>query len=592
MLSRPEFVELRAEIHAQVDAVVALPGGAAWRAARNEIDGQPGEFTDRDGQAAVRVSAGVHSIVRTLSTGGSNEIPIALPSAPGRIETKLDGWQVSGLRDDGTAGEALHLVRVQQTGNAGGTGAAGGDAGIPPLARIERRLSLGSRWQVHTVIQRIDGGNRPQEVRVALLPGEAVTTPTIRVAGAFALVNLAPGTAAAFDSDLPTQGPITLQAGKEPGQLEVWNLEASTLWSVALGGTPPVLHVRNGLWSPQWRPWPGESARLTIKRPEGVPGSTLTIDAAQLRVTPGAQATDVRANATIRATLSGTHRFELPEGAKILGLKKDGRDLPAYTEGRNVPILIEPGVHEVELAWREDRGIQSAFHLPQLGLGASAVNASLETTLPADRWLLFTSGPTVGPVVLFWSILVVLVAVALLLARLVRSPLSSAAWIVLAVGAGQAGLYPALTRAGIHRRGECARALGRSARELEIRSHAGRVRALRRGCDRDALRSGAQRIAGPTLHARGRQRFDDMMLRWYQDRVAGITPAATIISLPLWVWRIAMLAWSVWLALTLVRIAGWTWQAFGRGGRWQTMRTPKPQAPQPTAPPEAPAPAA
>ena len=80
----------------------------------------------------------------------------------------------------------------------------------------------------------------------------------------------------------------------------------------------------------------------------------------------------------------------------------------------------------------------------------------------------------------------------------------------------------------------------------------------------------------------------DMFLRWYQDRAAGITPSATVVSLPLWVWRLAMLAWSVWLALTIVRIAGWTWQAFGSGGRWKKIRVqvPKAPAPEPDAPAE------
>jgi hypothetical protein len=61
----------------------------------------------------------------------------------------------------------------------------------------------------------------------------------------------------------------------------------------------------------------------------------------------------------------------------------------------------------------------------------------------------------------------------------------------------------------------------------------------------------------------------DRMLRWFQDRCSGLTPQATLVSVPLWVWRLAMLAWSVWLALTVVRIARWVWKAFSAGGRWQ-----------------------
>jgi hypothetical protein len=595
VLARPGLVELRAEIHAQVDAVIALPGGAAWREAHNEIDGRAGEFTDHgNGQIAVRTSAGVHTVVRTLSTGTSNEIAIRLPSAPGAIETRLDGWQISGLRDDGTAGESLNLVRTQHPSSGAPSAAASSDRGIPPLARIDRTLVLGSRWQVRTVIQRVDGGTRPQEVRVALLPNEAVTTPAVRVVDGVALVNVLPGAAAGFDSDLPTRSPITLQAGKEPGQFDVWNLEASNMWSVNLGGTPPVLHVRDGLWGPQWRPWPGESATLTIQRPEGVPGNTLTIDEVQVHVIPGAQESDTHATVAIRASLGGTHRFELPEGARILALKKDGRDLPAYSEGRNVPILVEPGAHRIALTWREPRGIRGAFHLPQLGLGASAVNATIETTVPEDRWLLLAWGPTMGPVVLFWSMLVVLVAVALVLARLVRSPLSSAGWIVLAVGAGQAGLVPALTVlafiAAVSARERWGQELTTwkfDLMQIVFALFAVAAVATLFGAVHNGL------LGRPSMLVVGNG-SSDTLLRWYQDRVTDTTPAATVLSLPLWVWRVAMLAWSVWLALTVVRVAGWTWQAFASGGRWKKARVPVPaaQAPEPEPPADGVAPAA
>ena len=594
--ARADRVELRVQIHAQVDAAVLLPGGPAWRTAHNEIDGHAGQFTDLgNGQAAAMVSAGVHTVVRSLAAADVNEIAIALPSAPGVIETRLDGWQISGLADDATAdatagstagrsagrsaGAALNLVRTRYAGSADHSQHAGADAGIAPLARIERTLALGSRWQLSTSIERVDSGGRPQEVRVALLPGEAVTTPTVRVAAGFAIVSVPAGASATFSSTIPATSAVTLTAGREPGQFEVWTLEASSMWTVAMEGTPPVLHVRDGLWSPQWRPWPGESATVSIRRPEGVPGDTLTIDEVQLQVSPAGQATDIRAQVAIRASLGGTHRLTLPEGARILGLKVDGRELPAYAEGSKVPVLIEPGAHRVELAWREDRGIGNFYRVPQLGLGATAVNASIQAGVPADRWLLLAMGPTMGPVVLFWSMLVVIVLVALAAARLVRSPLSTGAWVVLAIGAGQAGLVPALTVLAF---------IGAvSARERWGQTLTGwrfNLAQVGLACLAvvavatlfNAVHNGL--LGRPSMLVVGND-SSDQLLRWYQDRTTDSTPAARIVSLPLWVWRIAMLAWSVWLALTVVRIAGWVWHAFGAGGRWHKTQLRASKAP-------------
>jgi hypothetical protein len=49
------------------------------------------------------------------------------------------------------------------------------------------------------------------------------------------------------------------------------------------------------------------------------------------------------------------------------------------------------------------------------------------------------------------------------------------------------------------------------------------------------------------------------------------TPAAGVISLPLWTYRVAMLAWALWLAASLVRAVGWGWRAFGEGGFWRKL---------------------
>jgi hypothetical protein len=431
----------------------------------------------------------------------------------------------------------------------------------------------------------VDGGSRPQMVQVPLLAGEAVTSANVKVESGLALLTLAPGGQAGFTSDMEIRSPVLLQASKRSGQFEVWNVEATTLWSVKTDGIAPVLRVRDGLWTPQWRPWPGESAGLTLQRPEGVAGSTLTIDEAQVHAAPGEQATDTSATLVIRASLGGTHRLKLPVDAKLLTLKKDGRDLPVYTEADSVPIPIEPGTHRIELAWRQDRGIAASFAVPRLDLGSPAVNLSVTSSVPADRWLLLTWGPTTGPAVMFWSMLLVLVGLAVAGARLVASPLSVPAWIALAIGAGQAGLAPALTVLGFivataARERAGARLSGWKFNFAQVIYVIFAVAAV--ATMLAAVRNGL--LGRPSMMVQGNQ-SSDLMLRWFQDRSSGLSPQATLISVPLWVWRLAMLAWSVWISLTIVRIAKWVWVSSSAGGRWQKFnwRKVKP-APMPATP--------
>jgi len=43
-----------------------------------------------------------------------------------------------------------------------------------------------------------------------------------------------------------------------------------------------------------------------------------------------------------------------------------------------------------------------------------------------------------------------------------------------------------------------------------------------------------------------------------------------VISVPMLVYRGAMLAWSLWLALALLRWLKWGWGAFASGGLWRS----------------------
>ena len=61
-------------------------------------------------------------------------------------------------------------------------------------------------------------------------------------------------------------------------------------------------------------------------------------------------------------------------------------------------------------------------------------------------------------------------------------------------------------------------------------------------------------------------------LRWYQDRAAALLPQTWLLSVPLLVYRLAMLAWALWLALSLVRWLRWAWTCFSEGELWRGRR--------------------
>ena len=72
-------------------------------------------------------------------------------------------------------------------------------------------------------------------------------------------------------------------------------------------------------------------------------------------------------------------------------------------------------------------------------------------------------------------------------------------------------------------------------------------------------------------------------LSWFLDRTSDALPRAGVLSVSLWWYKIAMLAWALWLSFALTRWVRWAWQIYARDGLWRgAPRTPR--APEVTPP--------
>ena len=74
-------------------------------------------------------------------------------------------------------------------------------------------------------------------------------------------------------------------------------------------------------------------------------------------------------------------------------------------------------------------------------------------------------------------------------------------------------------------------------------------------------------LGSPDMQVIGNQ-SSAFNLDWYQDRSLATLPVATLISVPLLVYRILMLAWSLWLAVSLLNWLKWGWECFASNGFW------------------------
>jgi len=269
----------------------------------------------------------------------------------------------------------------------------------------------------------------------------------------------------------------------------------------------------------------------------------------------------------------------LPSGAEVQSLTVSGQSRPIRPDGGKLTLSIDPGSHPVVVSFRRNEGASLLLRAPRIGLGQQAVNVRTTLSVPEDRWLLLAGGRGSGPAILFWGLLLVMLLVAYGLGRIPASPLSSWQWLLLTLGLTQipiaaAGVVVLWFLAFAWR--EKRPIAGPTLHDIVQAGLLVWTLAFL-GCLYAAVHGGL--LLRPDMQVAGNGSTNET-LKWYLDRVAADTPAVWVLSFPLWAYRIAMLAWSLWLAANLVRWLRWAFAAFTTEGAWKSpwrrKRTEKP----------------
>lgn len=571
-------LRVRAEVHALAPTAVPLPGAdPQWTAQSITVDGRAAAAALADGGALwIAIPAGRHDVVLEGPLPRRDAVQLALPLVPRRATFSSSAWALDGLGDNGVPDANLQLSRTAKNASAEASAEA---AVLPPFLLVERHLSLGLSFETETRISRLSPIGVPVVVEIPLLPGESVTTEGVRIDGGKAQVNLGPNESErSFAGALPTAEQLALKAPAGVPWVERWSLEVSPVWHVEEKGIPPQ-HEEDPTrqdGARTWRPWPGEELALAIARPQGVPGQTLTFDRSAQRVRPGLRSTDVELTVSMRASRGGQHAITLPAGAELLSATVNGARQPLRADQGKVLVPVLPGAQTLVLEVRVPEGITSLARTPRFDLGAPSVNAEIRVELPHDRWVLFAAGPRAGPAVLFWSFLLVIVVAAAALSRVPGSPLKAHHWVLLSLGLTQVPIVVAALVAG------WLLALGWRQRQPELSPVWFNLRQL--------LLAGWTLVAligllasihegllgAPDMQIEGNG-SSSTLLRWFDDHAASALPQASILSVPMMAYRVAMLAWSLWLALSLLSWLKRGFAAFSIGGLWRVVPRPPPR---------------
>ncbi|MBF0165498.1 MAG: hypothetical protein HQM01_13540, partial [Magnetococcales bacterium] len=300
------------------------------------------------------------------------------------------------------------------------------------------------------------------------------------------------------------------------------------------------------------------------------------LERTELTARPGERNTDISLTLTLRAGQGGEQIIRLPEGARLRAARIAGREVPLRQDGERVTVPIAPGKRQIQLDWRQNDGIAFRTTTPKVDLGLAGINATLRLELPPDRWILWTRGPAMGPAVLYWGTLGIVLLLAFALGRIPWLPLKTHHWFLLGLGLSTVEILPALILAAWfpllgwrkhHPQLDRPRVFNLRQVLLVAWTVAAGI-ALGEIFQHGLLGYPEMQVNGNLSHAG--------MLRWFADRTGPELPEAVVYSLPIMAYRLLMLVWSLWLAAALLGWIRWAWACFTANGHW---RSPPPKTP-------------
>jgi len=568
----PDDLQITMSVNSQVNVAVPLPGSPKhWLPKEVSIDQKKAKalFKTKNGFWML-VPAGKHELVLKGKLPKYNTIQLPLPLKPHRVEIEQKGWTSEGVHEDGVIDNQIQFKRITEEYSPANqilnTGV------LPPFALVERKLLFGLVWKIETRIQRISPTGSAIVLEVPLLPGESVITEGVEVENGKARVNLDAQTRQIqWESVLDKVSEIILKHTETNLWTETWQVDVSPIFHVEYEGIPVILHQQGNCWNPKWHPWPGEEVKLKISRPAGVEGQTLTIDKSHLEVRPGQRVTDCKLTLSIRSSQGTHHTIIIPANALLQEVKIGGRVQPIRQEGRNVVLPITPGLQTIILQWRVKAGMSMQFDTPEVDLGIQNVNANIDVSLPHNRWPLYLSGPQLGPAILFWSVVIVIILAAFGLSMTGLTPLKFRHLFLLGIGMSQSSIFGSLFVVGwliaLDSRKKANPNWDKNAFNL-MQVGIGLLTALAIGMLILAISKGL--LGHPDMNIVGNG-SNTGLLRWYQDYSSQKLPQARIFSIPMTCYRLAMLAWALWISLYLIKILKWGWTNFTHPTIWHSV---------------------
>lgn len=529
-------------------------------------------------QPAIALDKGQHQVSISARIK-SDQIVLPITMATHNFSYQLNHWSINGLKNYQPVSNQIILQRLKADKQAE-TPAAGQSKqtgiNVPVFVKITRHFYLDQDWTIETRVSRLSDQQKNHSQAVIfeypLLQHESVISADKKVTNHHITINLSPTeNSFSWRSRLKQTEQLSLTAADNADWIEQWQIHSNPIWHIEHQGIPPIQHTGSGMnYLPVWRPWPGETLQLNITKPEALAGTTRTITQSQLQSSYGKKLSEHHLTMYFNSSQGGQHKIKLADKSEVLSLSVSGKQIAIDEKQALIEIPLTAGKQGVSLKWRELRPLDYQMTSLPIDLGMPSVNAHQQIKIPNDRWVIYTAGPKIGPVVLFWGILLVLIFISVIISKIPGLPLTTLQALLLTIGLAPVSIWSLLIVLGwfmmMQKRKSYHHLSPVLFNLMQLILIAATLTTLIVFIY--TIQSGL--LGYPDMQIAGND-SSAYQLNWYQDRTDTTLPTMTVISLPIYWYRILMLIWSLWLAFIAIRWSIWAWNCYSHDTYWKKI---------------------
>lgn len=548
--------ELRMQVSADGPAAVTLPGPIDALAPQEVlVDDTETNALRRSASnfLQLRVSSGVHRVVARGKLPLVEAFSVKFPTEPVSIGVTASDWLVEGLQPAGTAPDGLRFTLRSNSKSASNLDVRQKKSELANWYYVTRELLISEQPKLFYTVRRLGSVRAATHFKLPLQPNERITSGDVNVDENNVLINFDAGQEQIhFKGVIPFSTELKLSSIPTPLLSEEWRVICSPIFSCSISGIQPTATTQSGQAASVFHPYSGENLLIAVTNLDGLAGASLTIDSATHEVHWGNPLIEASLVSKVRVTQPEAVTFTIPEKATLNSVVVDNISGGYTTEKSKISVLLNPGNHTLSATYQmpSENFVQNSA--PPITYSHPLNNISIKLVPPNDRWLIWTGGGSWGPSVLFWSKLLIVIGICLMLQRFSLIPVSARGAVFLGIGVTT---LPFLYMTPIFVWLVTLQWPGKLSRLLQPLPRAVRVSVvillglLSTYYFYRIVEIGL--VLAPPMLVVGNQ-SSIYGLRWYFDYVNNSLPTPWFITLPLWCWRVFALAWATWLVIAML----------------------------------------